>query len=394
MLRNKIVLCVTTVLLFSCNNKKQVQPIAQSYPVVEVQQRDVEGFYTFPTEIEGKNNVMVRPKISGYIKKSFVDEGDFVKAGQPLFELETNVQSQNASSSKAQIGAANASIKAAEANVKTAQVEVDRLIPLVEKGIISSVQLETAKANLAKAQSQVSQAKANAEVAKAGYKGVNENIKFATVTSLIAGVVGKINYGIGDLVGPNDPKPITNVSDVSEIEAYMTLNEKQYINFFEKVPGNNLKEKMAKVPPITLVLATGNDYSEKGKVVASTGQTDPGTGTIRFRIQFPNPKGMLNNGSTGKIKIPHLYSKALVIPESATFEQQGFVYAYKVVNDTARLVTIEIMDRVNNLAIIKSGLEINDKVVVSGVGNLKNNTPIKPQKTNMDSLVNSIKPIK
>lgn len=382
------------IFLSSCNDGDQTAPIpVKPYPVVAAEMKEINGFYSFPTDIAGKNNNQVRSKIQGYIKQVFVEDGQKVTAGQVLFRIETNVQNQNADASRAQITAMEASIKAAEANVMAAQVEVDKLTPLVEQGIISNIQLETARANYLKAKGQQSQAMANKEVAKANYQGVMETIGYSIIKSPINGVVGKINYREGALVSPSDPQPITTVSDVSKIYAYFSLTEKQYINFFQMYEGKDLNEKLSNVPPIDLVLANGSLFEEKGKVETATGQIDPGTGTIQFRVAFENKNGLLSNGSTGSLRIPRSYGNVLVIPESSTFDQQGFTYIYKVVNDTTVSAVIEVKDRVNNFAIVSSGLNAGEKVIASGVNTLKPGTAIKPNPVNMDSVVNNIKPV-
>jgi len=378
----------------SCNNEsKNEAPAVRPFPVVSPEMKDLNGFYSFPTSIAGQNTNQVRSKIQGYIKEVFVEDGQKVTAGQILFRIETNVQEQNAQASKAQIGAADATISAAQANLKEAQVEIDKLTPLVEKGIISNVLLETAKANYMKAQSQLSQTKANKEVANANYQGVVETIGYSIIRSPINGVVGKINARQGALVSPSDPQPITTVSDVNTVYAYFSLTEKQYIDFFQQYPGKDLKEKLAMIPPIDLVLANGSTYNEKGKIETATGQIDPGTGTIQFRVAYANSTGLLSNGSSGKIKIPRSYGNVLVVPESATFDQQGFTYVFKVINDTARATVIEVSDRVNNYAIVSKGLDKGDIIIAAGVNSIKPGTAIKPKPSNMDSIVNNIKPV-
>jgi membrane fusion protein (multidrug efflux system) len=206
-------------------------------------------------------------------------------------------------------------------------------------------------------------------------------------------VVGKINSRQGALVSPSDPQPITTISDVSKVYAYFSLTEKQYIDFFEQYPGKDLKEKLGIIPPIDLVLANGSIYSEKGKIETATGQIDPGTGGIQFRVAYANSTGLLSNGSSGKIKIPRSYGNVLVVPESATFDQQGFTYVFKVINDTARAAVIEIKDRVNNYAIVSKGLEKGDIIIAAGVNTIKPGSAIKPKPANMDSIVNNIKPV-
>jgi membrane fusion protein (multidrug efflux system) len=266
-------------------------------------------------------------------------------------------------------------------------VGVDKLIPLVEKDIVSNIQLETARANLLKAKGQLSQAQAGHSAAKANFQSIEENIKFSTITSPIDGIVGKLNSRAGSLVGPSDPKPITTVSDVSEVYAYFSVNERQYIYFFQKFPGASLEDKISLVPPIGLELANGSLFEEKGAVETSTGQIDPATGTIEFRVKFENKNGLLSNGNTGKIRVPRMYENVLVVPESATYEQQGFTYVYKSQGDSVISVVVEIKDRVGNLAIIEKGLEEGELVVGTGVGNLKNRMRITPQKVTIDSMI-------
>lgn len=376
------------ILLISCNKKeKQVQVNKLPYPVVKVGQKDVQTFYTFPSNIAGINNNQVRPKITGYIKEVLIDEGQHVNKGQVLFKLETNIQDQNASAAKDQISSANANIEAAKAQVKAAQVEVDKLMPLVEKNIISPIQLETARANLMRAKGVLSQAQAGYSSAKADYQAINENIKFSIITSPIDGVIGKFNSRVGALVSPQDPNPITTVSDVNEVYAYFTLNEKQYIYFFQNFPGKTLEEKLTLVPPIELELADGSIYEEPGKLEASTGVMDPNTGTIQFRVKFNNKNGLLTNGSTGKIRIPRTYKDVLVIPESATFEQQGIIYTYKVQADSVVSTVITSRDRVNKLVVIEKGLEKGDQIVAQGTANLRNGTKIIPKEVQLDSIL-------
>jgi membrane fusion protein (multidrug efflux system) len=380
--------CIALVLLASCTPKQEKNVVApRSFEVVKIEAQDVEGFYSFPAEISGINNNQVKPKISGFIQELFVDEGAHVKAGQKLFKLETNIQTQNASAANAQINSAKASIEAAKASVSVAEVEVDKLKPLVEKNIISGVQLETAKANLLMAKGQLSQAEANYEVAKANYQGVNENIKFSTVTSPIDGIVGKINYREGSLVSPTDPLPLTSVSDVSEIYAYFSLNEKQYLYFFQNFPGADLDEKIANMAPIELELANGTLFEEKGKLETATGQIDVNTGTILFRVLFNNKSKLLSNGSTGKIKVPREYNQVLVMPEVATYEQQGFVYAYKLNGDTVKSTIVTVLDKLDHKILIEKGLKAGDLIVAKGIGSLQNGEVIQPKVVSMEYIL-------
>ena len=408
-MKNKMIL-ITLAMLSVLSCKKESQRPPQGPKVVTtivVENRNVVGYSVFPASIEGRVNNDVRAKMQGYITQVLVDEGQYVTKGQPLFRLETNSLSQSANAAKAGVGAARSSVSAADANVKAAQaavnaaqVEVNKLRPLVEKNIISSVQLQTAQANLAKAQAQVSQAIAAREQASAGvsqaqanFQGVQENINYSVIRAPISGVIGKINFRNGSLVGPGDPMPITTVSDTSELYAYFSMNEKEYLDFLKNSPGATIPEKIKNMPAVELVLANGDVYRQKGTIKAITGQIDQSTGSTQFRVSLPNPDKLLSNGNSGTIRIPVNYEQALVLPETATYEQQGLVYIYKVKQDTAKSAVITVTDRVNNMVVIKDGAAKGEIVVAEGVGTLKSGMPVKPQPKKFDDIINALKPI-
>jgi membrane fusion protein (multidrug efflux system) len=353
------------VMLMSCQDKGSGPkgPPPAALPVVEVPVKNITSFTAYPTSIEGTINSAVRAKVSGYITQVLVDEGQKVRKGEILFKLETQSLSQEAG--------------AARANVNAAQVEVDKLKPLVEKGIISPVQLQTAEARLAQA--------------KANYNSITANIGYATIRSPIDGYIGAISYRQGALVSPADPKPLTTVSDIDQVYAFFAMNEKDYLNFVQTTKGKTLSDKIRNFPPVELQLVNGTIYDHKGKIETVTGQVNTATGTVSFRATFPNPERILANGNSGSIRIPKTYSDVPVVPEAATFEQQGRVYVYRVQGDTlAVLAPVTVIDRVDNLAVVGSGLKGGETIVAQGVGKLRNETPIRPQPVAFDSIANSV----
>ena len=266
---------------------------------------------------------------------------------------------------------------AAEARVNVAQVEVDKLIPLVEKNIISAVQLETAKANLAQA--------------KANYSSISANIGYATVKSPVDGYVGTINYREGSLVSPNDVNPLTTLSDISKVYAFFSLNEVQYLDFLENAEGKDVAEKLAKFSAVNLILANGSTYAEKGNIQTSSGQINSKTGTVSLRAIFDNPNQLLTNGNSGTIQIPSVYENATVIPQAATYEQQGNIMVFKV-DDTNKVTTeiVKVKASIDNLYVLESGLESGDRIVVAGVGKLKNDMVINPEITSFKDVIQPI----
>lgn len=344
------------------SQQQQAMPLA----VTTVPQKKVTTYNTYPTTIEGTINSEVRAKVSGYINKVLVDEGQKVSKGQTLFKLETESLSQDA--------------EAAKASVNVAQVEVDKLKPLVEKNIISEVQLETAKANLAQA--------------KSAYNSVVANIGYATVKSPVDGYVGAIPYREGSLVSATSVNPLTTVASIERVFAYFSMNETEYLDFLQDTEGTTLQEKISNFPKVELLLANGQVYDQKGTIETVTGQIDANTGTVSFRAVFDNPNRLLTNGNSGTIKIPKTYENAVVVPQSASFEQQGQTYVYTVGDDnTAKSSLISIKDKNDLFLIVESGVKKGDLVVVKGIGKIKNGTPLQPQKVAFDSIVKPLKPL-
>ncbi|GER60474.1 efflux RND transporter periplasmic adaptor subunit [Patiriisocius marinus] len=370
-MRNTKLYNIIAPLLFlaaiSCGDEKEntaaVSAPPPAFPVAQLQQKTVTGYKEYPTNIEGVVNSDVRAKASGYIQKVFVDEGQKVRKGQVLFKIETQSLNQDAS--------------AAKARINVAQVEVDKLIPLVEKNIISSVQLETAKANLAQA--------------KANYSGISANISYGTIKSPVDGYVGAINFREGALVSPNDTKSLTTVSDISMVYAFFSLNETQYLDFLQNAEGKNLEEKLANFPEVDLILANGSVYEQKGKIQTSSGQINQSTGTVSFRAIFDNPNQLVTNGNSGKIQIPTIYENAIVIPQTATYEQQGNIMTFKL-GEGNKVATslVKVKASVDNLYVLASGIDIKDRIVISGVGKLRTGMEITPQETSFEE---AIKPI-
>lgn len=300
---------------------------------------------------------------------------------------------ENADAAKAGMAASQATISAAQAAVNAAQIEVNKLKPLVAKNIISKVQLETANANLLQAQAQLKQAQASHQQSQANYKSVVANIDYSIVRTPISGVVGRLPFKVGTLVSATDSTPLTTISDTKSVYAYFSLNEKDYFDFLKEAYGATVPEKIKNLPMVELKLANGTIYSEKGKIETVTGQIDPNTGTVQFRVEFPNPQGLLSNGNSGTIILPKNYENATIIPEVGAAEQQGMVNVFKVQADSVVSTTIQVEDRFNNMIVVKDGLKKGDVIVVSGLNGLRTGTKIAPKKVKFDSLVQSIKPV-
>lgn len=364
-----IALLATTLLVISCgedqNSQAQAAPAQQAapYPVIEVPSRTVTGNTSYPTSIEGIVNSEVRAKVSGYITNVLVDEGEKVKKGQVLFKLETQSLNQDAA--------------AAKANVNAAQVEVDKLKPLVEKNIISNVQLETAKAKLQQAQS--------------SYNSIAANIGYANIKSPVDGYVGSIRLREGALVSPTSQEALTTVTNISKVYAYFSMNETDYLNFLQEYEGEDIQDKIKNMPQVELELANGTVYDEKGTIETINSQVNANTGSISFRAVFNNPSRLLTNGNSGKIIVPKTYEDAILVPQESTFERQGSVLVYKLgANDKISSSAIEVVTNIDNLYVVKSGVKEGDTIVAKGLAKLRPDTQISPQPVPFDSIAKPI----
>ena len=353
----------------SCGGKSEA-PVAQKmpampFPVVKVAPQTTTSYKKYPANIEGEVNSEVRPKVTGYIQDVLVDEGEIVKQGQLLFRLETQSLSQDAA--------------AAKANVNTAQLAVDKLVPLVQKNIISNIQLETAKAQL--------------EQAKSAYNSVIATINYANVKSPVNGVVGSINYRKGSLVSAVNALPLTNVSSIKNIFAYFSMNEKEFIEFIQNAEGKTVEEKIKAFPKVKLELANGKVYDQDGVIETITGDINQQTGSVTFRAKFNNEAGILRNGSSGSISVPKTYTNKIVIPAESTFENQGKTFVYKVQGDSLVNTAVSILDTSGKIYILENGLQEGTVILAKGVGKVRPGMKISPVLTPLDSIINSFQTV-
>lgn len=366
------------VVLYSCSSNQAGPPPPQppQLPVMVVTSAPATTYLEFPASLEGKVNVEVRPQVTGYLEKIYVDEGAFVKAGQPLFKVDPQVYAE-------QLNSANSNQLAAQANMERAQVEVDRLGPLVAANVVSDVQLKTAKANYEAAKAAVAQA-------KAGVGSARINVGYTLVTAPVSGYIGRIPYKIGALVTNNDAQPLTLLSDVREMYAYFSMSEADFIAFKNNFAGNTIEEKLKKAPPVELILADNSPFTQKGKIETIEGQFNKTTGAISFRATFPNAGGILRTGNTGKVRIAQQVPAAITIPQEATFEIQDKVFVYTVA-DSNKVASkpISIAGKTANYYFVSDGLKAGEKIVLSGTGTLKDGAVITPQPVSADSVLKS-----
>lgn len=381
-----LLLTAVSVMLASCGGSGQQGPgqaqQVQSYPVLELQPRSIELTSSYPATLEGVQTVEIRPRVQGYITDMRVDEGDLVSKGQVLFELNSEEYEQ-------ELRSAQADVEAAKAGVSTAEDEVKRLRNLVEKDIISEYRLQSAKNTLESQKAALAQAQARVENARV-------NLSYTNVKSPTDGIIGNIPYRIGSLVSSNIQKPLTVVSDVSEVYAYFSMSERELLEMAQnaaKEGGNRtLQQRIAEMPPVNLILADGTTYGRQGRLKLASGLINTETGSASLRAVFPNPEAILRSGATGRVQIPVKKDAAIIIPKSSTYEIQNKRFVYTV-TDSNTVESSEVQPAplsTPKLFVIESGLNAGSQIVTAGMENLQDGASIKPQPVNADSLYESL----
>jgi membrane fusion protein (multidrug efflux system) len=349
-------------------------PPPAALPVFKAAAVPATTYREYTAALEGRVNVEVRAQVDGYLDKIFVDEGAYVKAGQPLFRI-------NERPYREQLSNANASLAAAQANEEKAAVEVSRLTPLVDNNVVSDVQLKTAKAALLAAKANVAQSQAMVSSARI-------NLGYTVITAAVNGYIGRIPYKIGSLVGRSETQPLTILSDVQEVYAYFSMSEVDFMQFKDKVKGNTIADKVKQLPPVELVMPDNSIYPEKGRIETMEGQFDKTMGAVSFRAVFPNPNGLLRSGNTGKVKLSEFFPAALVIPQEATFELQDKIFIFTV-GDSNKVVSkpIKVSGKHNAYYFVEKGVAPGENIVYTGLDRLRDGVAIQPQPMSLDSLL-------
>jgi membrane fusion protein (multidrug efflux system) len=380
-----LVLSALIILIFtsSCgrdaNASSKKNDKVREYAVLTVSPNPITLNIEYPATIQGQQNVEIHARVDGFIDHIYMDEGSFVHKGQVLFVLDDRQYRQN-------IASAEANVKVAEADVSTAELQVEKVKRLVDKSIISPFDLQSAELTLKSKQALLAQSQANLQNAKT-------NLSYTRITSPSNGMIGTIPYKLGSLVGPSSTQPLTMVSDIGNIFAYFSINEKDFLTLTREHGGNAIKKSIDELPEVSLVLADKTVYPIKGKIETVNGLIDIQTGSANFRAVFKNPDGAIRSGSSATVRIPTIIDDALLVPQKATYELQNKRFVY-VVDGNGKVTNTEIQVTPisdGQFYVVTDGLKAGDQIVNEGINSLKDGINIKPVIANKDSIYSRLK---
>jgi len=343
------------LLLFSCNEKKEEKQEDSVYPVTSPVKMDTIINKDFVAQVQSVKNIEIRAQEKGFLEKIYVDEGQYVKAGQTLFRIMPQLY--------------QAELLKAKAEVEQASIELRNASTLSDNNIVSKNERLMAKAKL--------------DAANAEMKLAQIHLSFTDIKAPFSGVIDRIPLKLGSLVDEGDL--LTTLSDNTNIYTYFNVSEPEYLNYQKNVADRGNQN-------VSLVMANGELFNQTGEIQTIEGQFDNETGNIAFRAKFPNPEKLLRNGETGKIRMTLPLKNALIIPQKATYEIQDQKYVFVIdKNGVAKSKNIKIAYELPDLYVVASGLSEGDKILLEGVQKVKDDQKVKVKAQDPKKVLQSLK---
>lgn len=340
-MRTLISLSLCALLLFaSCNSHKEEKEEKIKFLVTQPLQKDTLITRNYVCQIHAIQHIEMRALEKGYLQKIYVDEGQFVRKGQLMFQIMPMVY--------------NAEFQKAQAEANFADIEYKNTKMLSDKSVVSPNELALAKAKLDKARAEL--------------KLAETHLQFTTVKAPFDGIMDHFQVRLGSLVDEGDL--LTTLSDNSQMWVYFNVPEAEYLNYKTNATAENLVK-------VNLLMANNQIFDHSGVVKTIEADFNNETGNIAFRATFPNPKGLLRHGETGNIQMGIPLKNAIIIPQKATFEILEKKYVYVVdKNNIVHSREITIDSEMPDLYIVKNGLSKNDRILFEGIGKVKDNDKI------------------
>ncbi|PWN62369.1 efflux RND transporter periplasmic adaptor subunit [Chryseobacterium oncorhynchi] len=343
------------LLAVSCNKKKEEKEEVTTYPVTSPVVMDTVINKEYVAQIQSVKNIEVRAQEKGFLEKIFVDEGQYVQAGQTLFRIMPKLY--------------QAELLKAKAEVEQASIELKNASTLAGNNIVSKNEKAMAKAKL--------------DAANAEMKLAQIHLSFTDIKAPFSGIINRIPLKLGSLVDEGDL--LTSLSDNTSIYTYFNVSEPEYLSYQTHAADRGSNQ-------VSLITANGETYSQKGEIQTIEGEFDNETGNIAFRAKFPNPDKLLRNGETGKIQMTMPVHNALIIPQKATYEIQDQKYVFVIdKNGVAKSRNIKIGYELQDLYVVSSGISKGDQILLEGVQKVKDDQKVKTKFQDPKKVLQSLK---
>lgn len=324
-------LFIACYVLISCNPHKEHHKENIKFKITSPIKKDTVITKDYVCQIHAIRHIELRALEKGYLQKIWVDEGQFIKKGQPMFKIMPNVY--------------EAELNKAKAEADVASIEYNNTKLLAKSNIVSPNELAMSKAKYEKANAEVLMAKTH--------------LGFTNINAPFTGIMDHFHVREGSLL--DEGELLTTLSDNSKMWVYFNVPEAEYLDYMMNGKKDQSKE-------VFLMLANNKEFNQKGIVETIEGEFNNETGNIAFRATFPNPDKILRHGETGSILMKLPLKDALIIPQKATFEvlDKKFVFVLDKENKVhQREITIE--EELPHLFVVKEGLDETDKFILDGI---------------------------
>jgi membrane fusion protein, multidrug efflux system len=351
--------------LAGCKEKPRPAPGPPLVEVAAVTQADVPIYHEWIGTLDGLVNATIRAQVAGYLLTQDYREGDAVKRGDLLFQIDPRPF-------QAALDQANGQLAQAEARQGKSDLDVKRYGPLVKDRAISQEEYDDAVQASLEAKAAVLSAKAQVEQAQL-------NLGFTRIVSPIDGIASIAKGQIGDLVGPGTGE-LATVSTIDPIKAYYNVTEQAYLNFARLFSDEGKRQERLKQLGVELIMADGSVYPQSGVIFAPDRAIGSTTGALRLEARFPNPEGVLRPGEFVRVRVKFdVRHGALLVPQRAVSELQGS-YQVDVVDaeNKVHVQQVRVGDRAGSLWIIEEGLEAGQRVVVEGTQKIREGVVVSP----------------
>ena len=352
------------LLAAGCDKQQAAPPAPPVVQVVSVAQRDVPIYMEWIGSLDGDVNAVIRPQVTGYLIKQNYREGDLVKKGQALFEIDPRTFQAAVEEAKG--------LRAQQvARYDTTRANLARIKPLAAMNAVSQKDLDDATG------SDLS-AKAALEAAEASLQTAKLNLGFTKIASPVTGIAGIAKAQIGDLLSPSMPTELTTVSNVDPIKVYFNISEREYLRVAAAAKAAGKKPEHV---PLELFLVDGSLYPFPGQTSVLNRQVDVSTGTFKVAALFPNPQNLLRPGQYGRVRATMAMEKgALLVPQRAVTEVQGkYLIAVVGADNKVDIRPVAVGERIGSDWIISKGLQAGEQVIAEGTQKVRAGMTVSPK---------------
>ncbi len=358
--------------LSACGPRNQFAPPPEpAVTALELQPRDAQVMQSFSGRIEATESVEIRARVKGFLEEIHFQPGEVVNKGDVLFTIEKDTYA-------ATVQNARGALERAQAAQALAQTTFQRQQQLFESQTISELEFLQSKAELDESIAAVKQAEGALQTAEL-------DLKYTTIVAPITGRVSRELVTVGNLVGSGENTLLTTIVSDNPVYAYFTIDEREVLAFIRQ-QGGRPEDRREQGPEVSLLLADGHQYAEKGRIDFADNQISQATGTIEIRAKVPNSNGELVPGIFSRVQMGQQREQVLVIPQQAIQRDLSGAYVMLIdSSDNAQIKYITEGPAVDNGVIVEDGLQAGDRIVIEGLQRVRPGLPVKPVAAQADS---------